>query len=124
MEEDDARDHTGERDQVLVDQDPAFQSVSPHLSCLVARPRGSTLQPQMTSATRQAPTAKTEIAPSVVMFPSCRLRFGVPHLDLNVVQAIGEGEVLATLASEDGALRTPYRKRPAEYRPFSALFAG
>jgi hypothetical protein len=67
---------------------------------------------------------KTEIAPSVVMFPSCLLRFGVPHLDLNVLQAIGEGEVLATLASEDGALRTPYRKRPAEYRPFSALFAG
>jgi hypothetical protein len=77
-----------------------------------------------TSPTQQTPTAKTEIATPVVMLPSCLLRFGVPRLDHIVVEAIGEGEVLAALASEGGALRTPHRKRPTEYRPFPALLAG
>jgi hypothetical protein len=77
-----------------------------------------------TSPTKQTPTAKTEIATPVVMFPSCLLRFGVPRLDHDMVEAIGEGEVLAALASEGGALRTPHRKRPTEYRPFPALLAG
>jgi hypothetical protein len=38
---------------------------------------------------------------SVVMFSSYLLQLGAPHLDLLVVQAIGEGEVLAALASEE-----------------------
>jgi hypothetical protein len=59
----------------------------------------------------------------LAVFSSRLLRLEAPYLDLLVVHAIGEGEVLAALASEEGALRTPYRNRPAEYRPFPALFA-
>ena len=40
-----------------------------------------------------------------------------------MVEAIGEGELFAALAPEKGALLTPHRKRPAENRPFPALFA-
>jgi hypothetical protein len=59
----------------------------------------------------------------VLLGSSRLLQLGNPELDLLSVQAIGEGEMVAALAPEEGAPREPHRQRIANHRALPALLA-